>query len=402
MPRYRKDDWTYYHRKTKDGSQVLYYRTYDENGRRTTGRSTGTSDKRKAERYVRWLERKGHLVPVKTVTFKEFTKNFYVWGKCDYIAHCQSERKRTVSIDSAVNTRLAFCKHILPFFEKMKIGAITEETAKAFVAHLRTTTKLSDNSIYQIVKISKIAFSEAVRKKIIRDSPMANIKVNSGSSKPRGILELHEVRQLLNPDQATIDKIWGGDRLNHAFNYLAATTGCRKCELIALKVKDVHPEYVNIAHSWRRMAGVKDTTKNGESRIVPIPVLTYDVIKNIIPSDDPSAFVFSTDGGQTRYYEGHILPNLYAALRNIGITEESRVARNICFHSWRHFLNTYLLCEDVAEAKVRTAIGHKTPKMTQRYAHLVLKNLKSVLAAQEGIIPRKDESNGEKPSADQE
>ena len=58
MPRYRKD-YILYPRPTKDGTTVWYYRTYDEYGQRTTGRSNGQTNKTLAERYCNELMRKG-------------------------------------------------------------------------------------------------------------------------------------------------------------------------------------------------------------------------------------------------------------------------------------------------------------------------------------------------------
>jgi len=61
MARYR-EAFTLYCRK-KHGQKVWYWRTYDEYGDRTPGRSTGQTSKTLATRYVMELYRQGRLVP---------------------------------------------------------------------------------------------------------------------------------------------------------------------------------------------------------------------------------------------------------------------------------------------------------------------------------------------------
>jgi len=72
--RYR-EPWSLYPRKSKPGgSTVWYYRTYDESGQRTTGRSTGTSSKTLARDYCARLYQEGRLIPTPDLLFEEYAK----------------------------------------------------------------------------------------------------------------------------------------------------------------------------------------------------------------------------------------------------------------------------------------------------------------------------------------
>lgn len=62
VPRY-KEPFSLYPRKTKKGVRVWYYRTYDKNGKRTIGRSTGQIFKTLARRYCQKLIKEGKLIP---------------------------------------------------------------------------------------------------------------------------------------------------------------------------------------------------------------------------------------------------------------------------------------------------------------------------------------------------
>jgi hypothetical protein len=83
-----KKEFSLYTRTMKDGRKVWYYRTYDEFGKRTTGKSTGQTSKTKAENYCLRLFRENTLVPNSSMKFSQYVekKNFFQFGKCEYCA----------------------------------------------------------------------------------------------------------------------------------------------------------------------------------------------------------------------------------------------------------------------------------------------------------------------------
>jgi hypothetical protein len=70
-----KEVFTVFPRKTKKNLKVFYYRTYDENGNRTTSRSTGQTSKSAAKTYCKELQKKGLLIPTKDITQSSHTKS---------------------------------------------------------------------------------------------------------------------------------------------------------------------------------------------------------------------------------------------------------------------------------------------------------------------------------------
>jgi hypothetical protein len=64
-----------YPRKTKHG-HIFYYRVYDKDGIRTSGRSTGCTNEALARNHVIELIREGEEVPQKEITFAAFAKNW--------------------------------------------------------------------------------------------------------------------------------------------------------------------------------------------------------------------------------------------------------------------------------------------------------------------------------------
>jgi hypothetical protein len=64
------NDFTLYFRVTPSGKRVMYFYAYDENGRRTQGRSTGQTRKTAAMVLVNRLLKEGVLLPKKDVKYR--------------------------------------------------------------------------------------------------------------------------------------------------------------------------------------------------------------------------------------------------------------------------------------------------------------------------------------------
>lgn len=71
-----------------------------------------------------------------------------------------------------------------------------------------------------------------------------------------------------------------------------------------------------------------------------------------------------------------LLEGLCSALKDIGITEEARQARHICFHLWRHYFTAHM--NSIAESKqVQKATGHMTDLVFEDYAdHEIASDMK--------------------------
>ncbi|MBL7006515.1 MAG: integrase, partial [Spirochaetia bacterium] len=74
-----KDPFTLYTRETKIGKKVFFYRFYDEDGKRTSGKTTGTTVKSVAIAYVNDLIRNGLLSTNRDITFETYSENWWVW-----------------------------------------------------------------------------------------------------------------------------------------------------------------------------------------------------------------------------------------------------------------------------------------------------------------------------------
>ena len=373
-------------------NSVYHYRFYDENNNRTT-RSTGQTTQAKAHQYVIELLKKGELLSArkeqqvdskikeKAVSFENFTEDFFVWGKCEYIIERNTLGGKSISQEHAYTERGYIENHIRTYFKKRLLKEISNKDIKNYIIGLKKKGKLSDGSINHILKIVKIIFSEAVRREILEKSPADGIPYIRAKQKDRGILTIKEVHKLF--DDEKYPEIWG-DEVAYTFNLFAVMTGCRRGEILGLQNKYVHEDHVEICHSWGRLSGLKPV-KTKEDRIVPIHPGLSLYLKDIMQGGE-NGFTFSASKGLKAYPEGWILPNLYDALNKIGINKDQREERNITFHSFRHFFNTYCRANNITDDKVRAVTGHKTQAMVDNYTHFNIDDYKEVLDIQKNIL----------------
>jgi integrase len=128
----------------------------------------------------------------------------------------------------------------------------------------------------------------------------------------------------------------------------ALYTGMRKSEILKLKW-----EAVDLEH---RIIFVKDT-KNNQVREIPINNLLTSALKEI---RFKSPYVFSNKNG--RPY-GTVRKSFEGAVKKADI-------KDFRFHDLRHTFASHLVMSRVDLMTVKELLGHKTIKMTLRYAHL--------------------------------
>jgi integrase len=146
---------------------------------------------------------------------------------------------------------------------------------------------------------------------------------------------------------------------------LAAFTGMRRGEILSLRWKDV-----DIA--GRRL--YLHETKNGTLRVIALNDLAVGVIKSL-PGGEPAQPVLpSVDAARLSVYT----KRLFAS---VGIQDAS-------FHSLRHTAASWLVMKGVDLYTVGQVLGHRTPRMTQRYAHLSPQYMANAMAKLETVFSK--------------
>jgi integrase len=404
MGKYRKA-YTLYKRKLtgkrrdKGDRQVWYYQTYNSQGHRTAGISTGKTTRGEAEQHCDKLLRQGRLVPAeapqlaeapKLPTLREWaeSEHWWQWGKCRYLRAQlarSDEEKPAVSRRYADDAHRDLQKWILPYHGDKRLDEITPKDCEALLFTWQDEG-LSKKSINNRASIYRIMMGEAERLGVIPRTPWDRVKGFKPADHRKGVLTLDEARLLLNPTAAATtwrdQKTGRFNQVYYSANLLASVTGMRLGEILALRRGDLFPDHVHVAGSWAIKYGLgKTKTKRVDD--IPIPKFIYDTVHQWCSWQ---GFVFSFSAGARPATGNRVLEALYRALDEIGIKAEERERRNITFHSWRAFANTYMRARGIADAKVRQLTRHTSEEMTEHYSAFKLEDFKDVAAAQEALV----------------
>lgn len=143
----------------------------------------------------------------------------------------------------------------------------------------------------------------------------------------------------------------------------AACTGVRRGELLSLRWLDVDTKNKRL---YLR------ETKNGNLRILPVPEFALTVLASP-PQGGPSDPVFAgVDPAFLSVYTKRVF-------KKIGAPDAS-------FHTLRHTAASWLVLQGVDLYAVGQILGHKTPRMTQHYAHLSPDYMAGAVGKLDGIM----------------
>ena len=146
---------------------------------------------------------------------------------------------------------------------------------------------------------------------------------------------------------------------------LAAYTGLRRGELMALRWRDVDLARRKLIVSRAVSANIEaSSTKSRRAREVPLPDQAADVLKRLASRDEFTGsddYVFTNRLG--RRLDGSALRRRFERARN------AAGLRPLRFHDLRHTYGSLLVAGGVDLASVKAAMGHSRITTTERYLH---------------------------------
>jgi integrase len=143
----------------------------------------------------------------------------------------------------------------------------------------------------------------------------------------------------------------------------AACTGVRRGEMLSLRWMDV-----DMGHKRLYLR----ETKNGALRILPIPEFALTVLRSLPEGATGDTVFAGVDPAKLSVYTKRVF-------KRMGIPDAS-------FHTLRHTAASWLVMEGVDLYAVGQILGHKTPRMTQRYAHLSPEYMAGAVGKLDGIM----------------
>ena len=371
-----------FRRARKKGKPIYYVCFRYSDGSWGVAQSTGSTSKQEAEYMAIEHLKKLGAQPLKPPSklFGKVAENFFAfdgeWAK---------NRRRTghKAGEALCHQRQAFIdKYAIPALGHVRLDKITDEHIEElrdsiYKDRSAATANRACSAIIEILK-------HYHKKKIVSFIPEFG-KAARKEVKAKDVLTVEEAALVLARSN------WADDRVR-IMNLVASLTGMRRGELQGLQIKDVIRDeicgFIEVTKSWSNFLKRHKSTKTEENRTVIIPLSALDEIDFLISKNpysslgDEAFLFFSLDAGGVPISKNKIEAYSYKAIENI-IGKDERKQRNVTFHSWRYYVNSFLIEDNIPTLTVQKVTGHLTKKMTEHYYKLMAKGMADVLAAQE-------------------
>ena len=320
------------------------------------------------------------------VDFISFMTTFWNWDTSPYIQE-KLRKNHGIHRRHCKLQKQAITLHWEPFFKGRALGDITAKEIDAFINHM-ANKDLSAERKNVIIKAGTKALRWAFSKGMIEADPTRGHILFSGDKHRREILTPTVAAALFRVD-------WANKRAKLA-NMLAAVTGMRAGEILALRLQDIGPDCLYVRASWNKEDKTKPT-KNNESRTVEIPF--PDIMNCLIElarenpwGVSPDSFIFWADTkGDRPMLNQSLIDALRKNLELIGIPKKETA--KYLFHGWRHFYTSYMFGK-LDKKLLKSQTGHKTDIMLAHYADHRTEGDRELIQATEretfaGLLPER-------------
>lgn len=264
----------------------------------------------------------------KKITFGEMAEMY----KKQYANHKKSAESMIMRIDN-----------LIKIFGDKKLNAITPFMVQAMRNQIKETRTIATANRYHA--ILKSIFNRAKEWRLFaRENPASVIKMEKEKANRLRYLSNEEIALLLGNCSPRI----------YPVVVFALLTGMRRGEILNLKWEDINLEHKIIYLT---------ETKSGLPREIPIMDKLYDLLA---PLRKASGFIFDVPKITLRRH-------FDAALKQAGIA-------NFRFHDLRHTFASHFAMVTHDLYTLQRILGHSTPLLTQRYAHLSNQHLQENMA----------------------
>jgi integrase len=241
--------------------------------------------------------------------------------------------------------------HIEPTLKGKKMDAVIPYDVSKLIDNMKKKRDYAPATIKQVMALVKRIYNWASDMGLYEggQNPAAKIKAPKVNNEVTECLTRDEIKRLFQ----ALDK-WWNQRVALLIKF-ALYTGVRRGEIFGLRWEevDLHNGVINL----------KDT-KGGKDEAVPISDEALEILKRakgLLPTND-CPYAFPNRWGMKR----RSLGNTWTYLK-----KSAKIPKSFRFHGLRHTFASYLASSGkVSQFTLQKLLTHKTPNMTQRYAHL--------------------------------
>lgn len=245
--------------------------------------------------------------------------------------------------------------YLIPFFGRMRLDCIDSQKVEQFKKCQRARAlhpKTINNQLAVLHRCLIIAceWGEQIQVPRVQFLPFPAPKYR--------VLTREELAQLLQNEPRLLWRV---------MIFVAARTGLRFSELVALQWEDIDLNGCVLCVRYARVEGHLGTPKNGKIRYVPF---TTDVRNALLCLTRINSLVFHYNGRPIVYETAYSA--IERACARVGVERAS-------WHTLRHTYASHLVSEGAPLQAVKELLGHATMSMTLRYAHLAPSALASTV-----------------------
>lgn len=255
-------------------------------------------------------------------------------------------------------------KHIIPFFKDISLKDISENTINEFQNYLHIEKHIAFNTINIIILVLSHVLNDAKDKGLILSNPIKKTYSVKTEENTRDAFSENEILLLLKSPLLR-------NKPYYQNILVSALTGMRIGEVCGLREEDIKDHYIDLKEQLTQ--GVRREVKTKEARKIPLCDTLYRfILKNI------DHFKFNSSNLSTCFSK---------CMREILHPDAKR---NLCFHSLRHFYNTYMISHNMNRDKVAAIMGHSTgvTSMQGRYTNFKLEDYKELVEEQKKLFEK--------------
>jgi len=260
---------------------------------------------------------------------------------------------------SSYSRKLYLAKHVLPFFGAMNLRAIGAGDIERFIEQRgRAPSKPSPAELNRERQLLSNVLAVAYRRGYVEGNVVARVAPLREDNKRDKWLTLEQVYVIAEKGEP-----WLWD-----FILMAVHSGLRRAELALLKWPDLQEGFLRVGQE----------SKGHKARYVPINSVVKGILaaqpRHVTPAG-PVPFVF-VNGETKAPYRGSSIGHAFdraveAVVRELkGKGKDASAFEGVTFHTLRHSFASLLIQAGVNPLEVQQYLGHSTPTMTARYAHL--------------------------------
>lgn len=253
-------------------------------------------------------------------------------------------------------------KHILPDpITKKRLCDLRRDDVLQF--RQRMNEALKPRAAQLTFTTLKACLGNLFFRELITRNPAQGVGVVNITSSPRGFFTREELTKLFEETPG----VWR-DLPTYTLFYLAAVSGMRRGELLALHWEDLDGPIIHVQRAFKDEAQTKEgLPKWNKPRSVAVPQRAVALLAEIRSRDywtGPGDYIFAYPTGEP--FGSGLWQNAFLrALEKAGIPKGTRTA-----HSFRHSVATQMNGKGVPMAIIQAMLGWVDQKMLNNYSHV--------------------------------